>query len=836
MKAPLSWLREHAAIPADTSLATLTDAFVRAGVEVEGVQAGPQVTGPVVVGRVLSVQPERQKNGKTINWCAVDVGPEHNDPDFQLAGADGAPGGRGIVCGAYNFGVGDTVVVALPGAVLAGGFAISSRKTYGHVSDGMICSSTELGLPDDGSDGIVVLDGDPEIGADAMPLLGGDEVIFELEVPPDMPHCLSIRGLARELAQGLGVAFTDPVRSDHDPVVGTVRVRLEDPRCSRFVAARVTGFDPSQSSPDWLKRRVVSAGVRSISLAVDITNFVMVEIGQPLHGYDGAALRGPIVVRAARQDEQLTTLDDQVRTLGPADLVIADDSGAIGLAGVMGGATTELSDTTTEIVIEAAAFDAAAISRTSRRQKLPSEASRRFERGVDPRAAYAAAVRAAELLADLGGGTIDPDLTVVGDPEPLPGTTFRAALPQEILGMPVDTETVVSSLQGAQVTVDVAGDWLTVAPPSWRPDLRDPYDYVEEVGQKVGLDKIAGIIPPAPGGRGLTPSQQGRRATTQALATAGLVEVLTLPFAAEADLDTLGVPADDARRRLVRLANPLAETSPYVRTTMLPGLLVAAGRNFSRGLDDLALFEIGAIYRGKPGAPAAPMPPVERPPVAAEWAQFEAALPEQPRLLGVLLTGNWLPQRWNAPAEAVTWQHALGVVETVASALGVDLVRRRGTQAPWHPGRCAEVLVGDRIVGYAGELHPAVIQQFSLSAGASAVELNLDAILAAMPSPGTIAPLSSYPVAKEDVALVVDSGVAAADVKAALREGAGELLESIHLFDIYAGQQIPEGKKSLAYALRFRARGRTLKDAEAIAARDAAVAKAGQRCGAVLRS
>ncbi|MDO5683989.1 MAG: phenylalanine--tRNA ligase subunit beta, partial [Propionibacteriaceae bacterium] len=363
-----------------------------------------------------------------------------------------------------------------------------------------------------------------------------------------------------------------------------------------------------------------------------------------------------------------------------------------------------------------------------------------------------------------------------------------------------------------------------------------PYDFVEEVGQKVGLDKIVGIIPPAPGGRGLTRAQQGRRAVVRALATVGLVEVLTFPFAAESDLDTLGVPADDARRQLVRLANPLAETTPYLRTTMLPGLLASAARNASRGLDDVALFELGSIYRARPGAAAAPMPPVDRKPTDAEWAEFAAALPDQPRHLGVLLSGNWLAQNWNAAAEPVTWRHAMGVVETLADALGVRLERRAGTQAPWHPGRCAEIVLDGVVVGYAGELHPNVIDAFALSKGAAAVELDLDAILAGLPGPGTIAPLSTLPVAKEDVALVVDADVPAGDVEAALRSGAGELLESIHLFDIYVGEQVPAGKKSLAFALRFRAMGRTLTDAEAIAARDGAVAEAGQRCGAELRS
>ncbi|OYO02833.1 phenylalanine--tRNA ligase subunit beta [Enemella evansiae] len=831
MKAPLSWLREYAEIPADIDIATISEAFVRAGIEVEDVEAGTEVTGPVVVGEVLERTPEPQKNGKTINWCLVDVG-ELNPSDES-----GAPlRGRGIVCGAHNFEVGDKVVVALPGSVLAGGFEISARKTYGHLSDGMICSATELGLPEDGTDGIIVMEGDPAIGEPAMPLLGADEVIFTLEVTPDMPHCLSIRGLARELAQGLGVDFSDPVTEDHDPVDGTVGVVLDDPRSSRFVAVKVTGFDPTRPSPAWLRRRVAAGGMRSISLAVDITNLVMLEIGQPLHGYDGDKLSGPITVRAARPGERLTTLDDQQRTLAETDLVIADDSGAIGLAGVMGGAATELSDSTSTVVIESAHFDPASISRTARSHRLPSEASRRYERGVDPGAAYAAAMRAARLLEGLGGGTIDEAVTVVGEVPQLPSTTLPVGLSDAILGMPVGADRVVESLTGAGIEVQQNGDTLTVTPPSWRPDLRDPYDYVEEVGQKVGLDKIVGTLPPAPGGRGATASQRGRRAVARELAALGLVELLTFPFAAEAELDRLGIPADDQRRRLVRLANPLAETSPYLRSTMLPGLLAAAARNASRGQDDLALFEVGAVFRQRPGAGPAPMPPVDRRPSDAELAAIEAALPEQPRQLGVLLAGNWLPQAWDHPAQPAGWQQAMGIVDAVGRTLGVRLERRQAQQPPFHPGRCAEVLLDGTVIGYAGELHPSVVAEFALPHGAAAVELDLDAVLAAQPGPGRIAPLSGYPVAKEDVAVVVDDQVPAAEVQRALTAGAGNLLESIRLFDIYTGDQVPAGKKSLAYALRFRAPGRTLTDAEAATARDAAVAAAAQACGAVLRS
>lgn len=835
MKAPLSWLREYVALPEATSMDAIADAFVRAGVEVEGIQAGTEVTGPVVVGKVLYRNPEKQKNGKTINWCVVDVG-DHN-PDEAPKDIPEGLHGRGIICGAHNFDVGDHVVVALPGAVLPGDFAISSRKTYGHISDGMICSQVELGLPDDGTDGIIVLGPDaPEPGAPAMELLGADEVIFDLEVTPDMPHCLSMRGLARELAQAFDVEFTDPVDAVADARPGSVNVRLDDDRCTRFVAVRITGVDATRPSPDWLRKRVAAAGMRSISLAVDITNHVMLETGQPLHGYDANKVRGPIVVRDASAGEELTTLDDQSRTLRAGDLVIADDSGAIGIAGVMGGATTELTEETTEVIIEAAAFDRRAVSRTARSLHLASEASRRFERGVDAGACYAAAMRAATLLAELAGGTVDGDVTVVGEPEPVAGTRFDIDLPSRILGMPLTQEQVIAALTGAGVTVEVAGDCLEVVPPSWRPDLRDPYDYVEEVGQKVGLDRIEGIVPAAPGGRGYTRGQRARRAVGEVLATTGFVEVLTFPFQSDTDLDRLSIAADDPRRRQVRLANPLAETAPFLRTTMLPGLLAAAARNLSRGLDDLALYEIGRVFFAKSEAVAAPMLPVDRRPTPDEFAAIDAALPDQPRHLGVLLNGTWRAARWDGSPEPVSWKHAMGVVDLVGQTLGVTLERRQASMQPFHPGRCAEIVFNDHVVGRAGELHPNVVEEHGLASGAAALELDLDAVLATPTGPGTIPPLSTFPVAKEDVALVVDQDVAAASVAEALRVGGGELVESVRLFDVYIGDQIPEGKKSLAFALRLRGSDATLTDSQAAEARDAAVAEATARCGAELRS
>jgi len=828
MRAPLSWLREYAALPVDLDGRTVAEALIRAGLEVETVDhVGADVSGPLVIGKVLACEVEVHSNGKSIRWCQVDVGP-HND----------SSGSRSMVCGAHNFEVGDFVVIALPGTVLPGGFGISARETYGHVSDGMICSAKELGLGDDHT-GIMVLDEpDLEAGSDAAPMLHLREEVLDIAVTPDRGYCLSIRGIARESAQAAGVTFTDPV----DRVVPAETtdghpVELQSTSCPLFVALTVTGIDPSRPSPRWLARRVQLAGMRSISLAVDITNYVMLETGQPIHAYDAELLDGPIVVRKAAEGEKLTTLDDVVRPLHPDDLLITDASGPIGLAGVMGGATTELSLSTRNVVIEAANFDAMTIARTSRRHKLSSEASRRFERGVDPQASYAAAHRVAELLVKHAGGTLSPAETVRGTVPGRPSSTIADTLPAQILGTDVDHASVVRLLEAIGVTVSDHGDSLTLTPPSWRPDLRDPYDYVEEVGRLIGFDTIEPIVPAAPVGRGLTRSQRARRAINAALAARGYVEVLSFPFASVADLDAMGIPADDRRRRLNKIVNPLSEASPYLRTSLLPGLFGAAARNLSRGNDDLALFETGSVFFANDPLVAAPRPPVTQRPSAEELAAIDHALGQQPRHLGAVLTGHWLPDGWEGRGILAGWQQAIAFVEAAALAVGLQLDRRAAEYAPWHPGRCAEFTLpsGDGI-GYAGELHPEVCAAFGLPARTAAAEINLDALIAAAPATGDIPMISGFPVAKEDVALIVDDDMPAALVERALRAGAGPLLESLRLFDIYTGPQVGKEKKSLAYALRFRAPDRTLTDAEAAEARDAAVAAAAERTGAIQRT
>ncbi|QBR91311.1 phenylalanine--tRNA ligase subunit beta [Nocardioides euryhalodurans] len=827
MRAPVSWIRDYVDLPDDLDPATLADALTDLGLKLESLERpGEAITGPLVVGRVLTMEPEPQKNGKTINWCTVDV-----------ADANGTGEPQGIVCGAHNFAPGDLVVVVLPGGVLPGGFEISARRTYGHVSAGMICSAAELGLGED-HDGIIVLPADAgKPGDDARPVLGLDDTVLEFEINPDRAYALSLRGVAREAALACDATFHDPVLREVPPADAAGHpVHVEDPTgCPVFVARTVSGFDAAAPTPDWLARRIQQAGMRPISLAVDVTNYVMLETGRPIHGYDADKVRGAIGVRRARDGERLTTLDGADRALSVEDLVVTDDSGIIGLGGVMGGEDTEMSSTTSRVLVEAAHWDAVSMFRTGRRHKITSEAGKRNERGVDPTICEAAADRVVELLTTYGGGSADPGVTVVGEPPERTRITIPSDLPARITGIDIDADTVVADLRAVGCDVIEDGEWVTATVPPWRPDLGDPYDLVEEVARIVGYDKVPSVLPPAPSGRGLTRRQKLRRRVGRTLAGAGLVEVVSFPFVGVPELDALGLPEDDERRTLLRLANPLSAEKPAMTTTLLPGLLEAVARNTGRGTSDLALFELATVTLPHTGGGTTILP-VDRRPTDGELDDLVKAVPDQPLHLGVVAAGERVPSGWWGAGRAVAWSDAISVVLEVAASVGVAVDVRAAARAPWHPGRCAEVVAGDAVLGWAGELHPRVCTAYGVPARTVAAEIDLERLLALAPEETRAPSFSDYPVAKEDVALVVDESVPAAAVEAALREGAGELLESVRLFDVYTGDQVGGGRKSLAFALRFRAADRTLKEGEAAAARDAAVALAAERCGAVQRT
>ena len=825
MRAPVSWIREYADLPAGLSTEDLTRKLTALGLKLEAIERpGAGIYGALVIGRVLTMQAEPQKNGKTINWCTVDVGD---------ANGTGEP--QGIVCGAHNFAPGDLVVVILPGGVLPGPFEISARTTYGHVSAGMICSARELGIGEDHAGIIVLPAGAGQPGDDARPVLGLGEEVIEFEINPDRAYALSLRGVAREAAMGFGAAFTDPCRRDV-PAANDhgYPVRVDDPAgCPVFVARTVTGFDPAAESPEWLRTRVRLAGMRPISLAVDVTNYVMLETGRPIHGYDGDKLRGTLVVRRATPGERLTTLDGVRRELSTEDLVVCDDSGAIGLGGVMGGETTEMSGATTTVVIEAAHWDPVAMFRTGKRHRITSEAGRRNERGVDPTICEVAADRVAELLTTYGGGSVEPGVTVVGTP-PLPApVTIPSALPGQVAGLPIPAEEVVADLRAIGAEVVGEAD-LEVTPPPWRPDLTDPYDLVEEVVRVVGYDRVPSVVPVPPVGRGLTRTQRLRRRIGRTLAGLGCVEVVSFPFVGPETFDALGLPEDDVLRRAVRLSNPLSQELPLYATTLLPGVLEAAARNLGRGATGVSLFETGTVAFPTDRGPA-PVYGVEWRPSEAELQKLFDAIPRQPLLLAAVLAGERERAGWWGEGRAADWTDAVEVVRGLARELSVEVELRQAGRMPWHPSRCALVCIGDDEIGHAGELHPRVCATFGLPRGTAVLEIDLDALMASAREIPPAPAVSHQPLAKEDVALVVDASVPASLVEQALRAGAGELLESIRLFDVFTGPQVGEGKKSLAFALRFRALDRTLTEAETAAARDAAVASAAATLGAVQR-
>jgi phenylalanyl-tRNA synthetase beta chain len=830
----VSWIREYVDLPADVTTEDLAARLTDLGLKLEAIERpGDDITGPLVVGRVLTMQPEPQSNGKTINWCTVDVGAELNAA--HGTGEDGA--GVGIVCGAHNFAPGDLVVAVLPGGVLPGPFPISARKTYGHLSSGMICSSKELGLGDD-HEGIIVLPADAgEPGDDAFGLLHLRDEVIEFEINPDRAYALSLRGIAREAALAYDAPFRDPARRDVPGAneAGYPVVVDDAAGCPVFVTRTVTGFDPAAPTPGWLSRRVQLAGMRPISLAVDVTNYVMLELGQPIHGYDGDKLTGPIRVRRATEGEHLRTLDGVDRSLSAEDLLITDDSGPIGLAGVMGGETTELSSTTTHVVIEAAHFDPVSVFRTQKRHKLPSEASKRFERGVDPELPPCAADRVAELLTRYGGGTIEPGVTHVGRPPKRPTIRMSYDLPARITGMDIDAATVVTNLEAVGTRLRKEDTVLTATPPPWRPDLTDPFDLVEEVARIVGYGRVPSVLPAAVPGRGLTREQRLRRRIGRTLAGAGCVEVVSFPFVGDAVFDAMGLSAEDPLRRTVRLANPLSSEEPSYTTTLLPGLFKAAARNLGRGAAGVGLFETGTVAFPTDRGPA-PIYGVDWRPTDDELAKLFEAIPEQPLHLAVVLAGERERSGWWGRGRDADWSDAIDIVRRLGAELGVDVTVESASRMPWHPGRCARVSVAGKEFGHAGELHPRVCQAFGLPARTAAVEIDLDFLMRHARDVVRAPELSTYPVAKEDVALVVDASVSAADVEAALREGAGGLLESLWLFDVYTGEQAGPGKKSLAFALRFRAPDRTLTEEETSAARDAAVALAATSTGAVQRT
>lgn len=867
----IEWLRRWTEVPADTNASQLAKDLVKVGLEEEAIHTSG-VTGPLVCGRVASMVPETASNGKTVNYCRVDVGEEFNDAPGTGKEPSDIPS-RSIICGAHNFKEGDHVVVSLPGAVLPGDFAIATRKTYGHISDGMICSARELGLGEE-FDGIIVLEeylGErgveiPAPGTDMLPILGLNQELLEINITPDRGYCFSMRGVGREYSHSTGAKFTDwglsenlknglPAANDSG-----FPVEIEDAApirghvgCDRFVARIVRGLNPSAPTPQWMVARLESAGMRSISLPVDVTNYVMLDLGQPMHAYDLDKVTGPIVVRRARQGEQHTTLDDVERTLDAEDLLITDCQGGhgarvLGIAGVMGGAETEMTETSTNVLLEAAHFDAVSVARSARRHKLPSEASKRFERGSDPELPPVAAQYAAELLVEYGGGIIDAGVTDVNDVKPQPTLTLPFVAATQLIGVDYAPERVEELLRaiGCSVTKS-SDDTFAVVPPSWRPDLvGGPAHLIEEIARLDGYDKIPSVVPVGPAKIGNPAPLRTRREVSDTLAEAGLTEVMTYPFLGN-EHDLMGLPADDPRRDTVKLANPLADDAPALRSSLLDTLLNTASRNVSRGNPRVAIFELDQVVSAQ-GVVPAPIPGVEEKPSDEVMQALRAGVPKQPWHVAAVLAGNAMEASPHDAARAWDWADAIELAIRVAVSQGLavrpeDLGAggQATVAAPFHPGRVAQIrvgaLTGGKVLGYAGELHPKACQNFGLPPRTCAFELDLDTIEKARPKDAfQLRPVSTFPAAKEDLAFVVKQDVPALKVYNAIAKAGEGLVEELRLFDVFENaEQLGEGRKSLAFALRLRAADHTLSPQEIKETRNRIIKKVEKTCQATLR-
>ena len=796
MRVPLRWLEEFVAV--DVPVDRLAELLDLSGTKVEAVHKPSRDIGGVVVAEVLEILPHPNADNLTL----VDVRSDESDA-------------RRVVCGAKNLAVGDRVPLARVGARLPQ-MEITERKIRGEVSRGMLCSAAELGVSSDAG-GILVLPADARPGEDVVSLLGLDDTVFELEITPNRPDCMSILGVAREVSAVLGneLKAPDPELHASGPTASPVKVDIEDVEgCPRYLARYIDDVTVGPS-PAWMSARLLSVGVRPISNVVDVTNYVLFELGQPLHAFDAAKVHDQhIVVRRAKGAERMVTLDGQERTLHPDDLLIADKKKGLALAGLMGGGDSEVSTATTSVILESAHFKPASVAFSSRRHGLRTEASARFERGSDPGIVDMAAARASGLIASLAGGNVSETVTDVY-PRPIEPRTIRLR-PQRVgrlLGAGVATPQQVAYLTSLGMRVSEQGSTLDVDVPTFRPDLVREVDLIEEVGRLAGFERLPATLPPGRSGR-LDREQTVDRGLRRMLAHLGMHEAWTSSFMSPADLERLGVGADPPAASMVLLSNPMSEEEPAMRTTLLPGLLRAVATNESQRAPGVALFEIARVYE----------PSTEQ-------------LPREAAVVGAVLSGAKRVAQWDGPEEGWNFFDGKGIVEALFASLGLgppDFSAVGGL--PFHPTRAATVTFREVTVGAVGELHPDALMRWDIQRPVVAFELAIASLVAALPPKVKVAGLSRFPGNFMDLAVVVDADLPAEQPGKVIKEVGSPELASVRLFDIYEGDQIPAGKKSLAFALELRAADRTLTDVEATQIRDRIVGALSERLGAQLRA
>ncbi len=781
MRVPLGWLSEWIDLP--ESREELQRRLTMGGLEIEGVErSGPDLS-EIVVGRVVEHAPH--PNADRLSFCRVDIG-------------RGEP--LEIVCGAPNVAAGQRVAVAPAGTVLPDGTKLKKSKIRGVSSDGMICSERELGLGDD-QNGILVLADDAPIGARLPELLGESDVVLDVEITPNRGDWLSLLGMARETRAQFGGEIRMPEtrppegdrRSEDD-----VAISIDDrAACFHYVGRVVRGVTVGPS-PEWLVRRLESVGMRSIDVVVDVTNLVLLELGQPLHAFDLATLRGAeIRVRSAAAGEKIATLDGETRELQPGDLVIADAERAIAIAGVMGGAETLVRPETTEILIESAHFHPARVRRTARRLGLRTEASYRFERGVDREGVRRAADRAARLLAELAGGQVSAG-TVEARGEAFPSVDairMHPEHPNRLLGTRLAAQEVIELLGRVDIQAepDATGE-LVCSIPSHRNDLAIAEDLIEEVARIYGYDRVPTTMPVG----ALGPVTLPRRVTVGSevrhlLQTAGLSEIRCLPWIGEGDLDGVRLPGGDPRRAVVRTRNPIDESAPLLRSTLLPSLLHCARHNLARQLSRIRIFELSSVFlRGRGGE-----------------------LPDEPLCVGGLLVRGERATLWDAEDPAPLFFEVKGVVERLLGGLGVAPRCSADVPEPYlHPGAAASVFDGKTRLGGLGELHPETAAWFGIELPAAVFELDLTSLVGRERRTREVVQVSKQPAVRRDLALLLDRTQPAGELLEAIRKMAGSSLLEVSLFDRYEGRGIPDDKVSLGFRLVFQRADRTLTDAE----------------------
>jgi len=809
MRVPYSWLREYC----DPGMepAALADRLVMTGTEVERIETvGPESGEGFVVGKVVKC--EKHPKADRLSACIVDTG----------------DGERPIVCGAPNVAAGQTVAVALPGATMPNGMKLRKAKLRGLPSEGMILAADELEVGDD-HEGIMVLEDDLSAGTPLGEVLPLGEAVLEIEVTPNRSDCFGVHGVAREVHAISGAPLApDPWIEDapggpvtgYGPVAGGesaadyTSVTVEVPNlCPRFTARVFTDVTIGPS-PLWLQQRLTAAGQRPINNVVDITNYVMLLTAQPLHAFDlDKVPGGELIVRTAREGEKMTTLDGVERTFDAETVLVCDREGPSGVAGIMGGQRSEVSDETTRVLLEVACWNGTNILRTSRMLGLRSEASARFEKQLHPDLALRAQVIASRLLVELCGakmvaGTIDVAAEV---PEPR-RLTLRAARVEGLLGMAISQDEQKTYLERLGFGVEAAGDDLEVTvPPDRHYDVTREVDLIEEVARVHGIDEHLPTTLPATGEAvgGLSREQRLRRRAEDALRDLGFDQVVGWSFTDPGEAGRLRIPADDARANPVPLANPLSEEQSAMRTTLLGSLLDVAARNAARGTDALALFESARVYLEGEGEFAG-----DRPSPVAE-----------PHRLAAIAVGSLAQRSWRGGGEAADFFALKGVAEALAHGLGADLAFAPAEEPFLHPGRSATVSVGGAAAGWLGEVHPLVCKTWDLDA-AVAFELDLAPLLAAATlGEESYEDVTTFPAVYQDLAVVVPAETPASEVREAILGAGGELLQAAEVFDLYEGEQVGEGRKSLALNLEFRAADRTLTDEEVGSLRERIKAK-----------